>query len=486
MAATMWRTAVAILTMLLAVVVSGNSLFFAQLGVDTFDARRRKLTHSFAARLLASGNGIISLLYAPMLSPEVSSGVGTASWSSERKDPFLTENEAHSFVGNRRVKRSFWSLFANLEEECAHEGCSFEEVREWDRSTSEAQEYLMTLACRLWPCSTGYRCQGARHGTTGSGAHWRVCNAVCFGSTSCPHGGHCSRPDYCSGCERGYESPRCADVDECDERRTCDVHATCTNTDGSYSCQCASGYVGDGHTCTETSAKTTTPPAEPTTTTAKPTTSVPTTEGKAPSTEKPAAVQGTESVKTSPSPEITTEDPELLGDAAKVSDVCGDDGKQSCGNPPMSVVEKTMLIVGTFAFVFACGIAFVIYHMKLKNGALFPAWLVRRRRGPPPPYSEGTVNVATVAAKVELPPDIKISTTDKDDPPPGYEISGALPPGYEISGEIPPGYEISGELPPGKEIPADPLKILPPQDTDVTDIEFVLKSNALEEKSSMA
>ncbi|KAI8494132.1 hypothetical protein Bbelb_284790 [Branchiostoma belcheri] len=41
---------------------TSNSLFFAQLGVDTFDARRRKLTHSFAARLLAYGNGIISLL----------------------------------------------------------------------------------------------------------------------------------------------------------------------------------------------------------------------------------------------------------------------------------------------------------------------------------------------------------------------------------------------------------------------------------------
>ncbi|KAI8506775.1 hypothetical protein Bbelb_152160 [Branchiostoma belcheri] len=389
------------------------------------------------------------------------------SGSGERKDPFLTEKEAHSFVGNRRVKRSFWNFFANLEEECAHEGCSFEEVREWDRSTSEAQEYLMTLACRLWPCSTGYRCQGARHGTTGSGAHWRVCNAICFGSTSCPHGGHCSRPDYCSGCERGYESPRCADVDECSERRTCDVHATCINTDGSYSCQCAPGYEGDGHTCTEitttvqTTTRSTTTGAEPTTTAAKPTTSVPTTEGKAPSTENPAAVQGTEYYfrASSTSPEMTnktTEDPEVLADAAKVSGVhvCGYDGKQPCGKPPMSLVEKTMLIVGTFAFVFACGIAFVIYHLKLKNGALFPAWLVRRRRDPPPPYSEGTVTVATVAAKVELPPDIKISTTDKDDPPPGYKISGALPPGYEISGEIPPGYEISGELPPGKEIPS--------------------------------
>ncbi|KAI8494115.1 hypothetical protein Bbelb_284620 [Branchiostoma belcheri] len=41
---------------------TSNSLFFAQLGVDTFDARRRKLTHSFAARLLALGKYVISLL----------------------------------------------------------------------------------------------------------------------------------------------------------------------------------------------------------------------------------------------------------------------------------------------------------------------------------------------------------------------------------------------------------------------------------------
>eukprot|EP00058_Branchiostoma_floridae_P018877 XP_002604366.1 hypothetical protein BRAFLDRAFT_85458 [Branchiostoma floridae] len=41
---------------------SSNSCLFALMRVDTFDARRRKLTHSFAARLLASQNDIIRVL----------------------------------------------------------------------------------------------------------------------------------------------------------------------------------------------------------------------------------------------------------------------------------------------------------------------------------------------------------------------------------------------------------------------------------------
>ncbi|KAI8516772.1 hypothetical protein Bbelb_053530 [Branchiostoma belcheri] len=37
---------------------TSNSLLFAQMGIHTFDARRRKLTHSFAARLLASDGDV--------------------------------------------------------------------------------------------------------------------------------------------------------------------------------------------------------------------------------------------------------------------------------------------------------------------------------------------------------------------------------------------------------------------------------------------
>ena len=40
-----------------------------------------------------------------------------------------------------------------------------------------------------------------------------------------------------------------ADVDEC-ENDVCDSNALCTNTEGSYGCECRVGYTGDGKTCT--------------------------------------------------------------------------------------------------------------------------------------------------------------------------------------------------------------------------------------------
>ena len=42
-----------------------------------------------------------------------------------------------------------------------------------------------------------------------------------------------------------------SDIDECSEGSdTCDENANCTNTDGSFECQCKIGFSGHGHTCT--------------------------------------------------------------------------------------------------------------------------------------------------------------------------------------------------------------------------------------------
>ena len=41
------------------------------------------------------------------------------------------------------------------------------------------------------------------------------------------------------------------DANECvDGTSKCNVNAVCTNTLGSYTCACTSGYYGDGFTCT--------------------------------------------------------------------------------------------------------------------------------------------------------------------------------------------------------------------------------------------
>ena len=40
------------------------------------------------------------------------------------------------------------------------------------------------------------------------------------------------------------------DINECTNGTdSCDVNANCTNTDGSYTCDCKTGYVGDGFSC---------------------------------------------------------------------------------------------------------------------------------------------------------------------------------------------------------------------------------------------
>ena len=42
----------------------------------------------------------------------------------------------------------------------------------------------------------------------------------------------------------------CTDIDECEDGTdSCGENADCTNTDGSYTCSCLSGYSGDGMTC---------------------------------------------------------------------------------------------------------------------------------------------------------------------------------------------------------------------------------------------
>ena len=41
------------------------------------------------------------------------------------------------------------------------------------------------------------------------------------------------------------------DYDECSQNAyECDQNADCINSAGSYTCQCRSGYTGDGHVCT--------------------------------------------------------------------------------------------------------------------------------------------------------------------------------------------------------------------------------------------
>lgn len=84
------------------------------------------------------------------------------------------------------------------------------------------------------------------------------CSGICTNSPgsftcSCPADqGLGSDGKTCVACPAGHvgDGTTCADVNECDAD-PCGDHATCANTDGSYTCSCDDGYEGDGKTCTE-------------------------------------------------------------------------------------------------------------------------------------------------------------------------------------------------------------------------------------------
>ena len=62
---------------------------------------------------------------------------------------------------------------------------------------------------------------------------------------------HLKLGSYECKCSNGFKMSAnnvCEDVDECAEN-ICDANAVCSNTVGSFTCECKAGYQGDGLEC---------------------------------------------------------------------------------------------------------------------------------------------------------------------------------------------------------------------------------------------
>ncbi len=78
------------------------------------------------------------------------------------------------------------------------------------------------------------------------------CGSVCGAENGT---GECIGGSCAITCDAGFEQLDdgvCTDVDECDrEIDDCDVNASCTNEEGSFSCACNDGFEGDGTNCAD-------------------------------------------------------------------------------------------------------------------------------------------------------------------------------------------------------------------------------------------
>ena len=106
-------------------------------------------------------------------------------------------------------------------------------------------------------CAAGYTGTAvASCGTDGGDFSYAGCDDIdecTAGTHTCDANAACTNTDgsFTCACNSGYtgagQAGDCADDDECTAgTHTCDANAACTNTDGSFTCACNSGYTGAG------------------------------------------------------------------------------------------------------------------------------------------------------------------------------------------------------------------------------------------------
>ncbi|XP_019615747.1 PREDICTED: uncharacterized protein LOC109463383 isoform X2 [Branchiostoma belcheri] len=130
---------------------------------------------------------------------------------------------------------------------CSRVNCAWGNWGSWGACTAQCGATGTRTRTRI--VATHAQCGGS--GCSGSSSETQPCNRGCPNGT--PSGPRC----ICTG--TGFTGTCCnTDIDECrDGSHTCNSeHGVCTNTEGSYTCRCDTGYAGDGRTCISTNAGT--------------------------------------------------------------------------------------------------------------------------------------------------------------------------------------------------------------------------------------
>ncbi|EDV26971.1 uncharacterized protein TRIADDRAFT_54443 [Trichoplax adhaerens] len=103
---------------------------------------------------------------------------------------------------------------------------------------------------------SGYQCGDCPSGYTGDGLKCHDYDECEYGTHQCNQTCINEEGTYTCECQSGYmlesDNRGCLDIDECAiGSHNCSDDAICINQPGSYDCICKSGYLGDGRNCTE-------------------------------------------------------------------------------------------------------------------------------------------------------------------------------------------------------------------------------------------
>ncbi|XP_060566863.1 nidogen-1-like [Ruditapes philippinarum] len=102
--------------------------------------------------------------------------------------------------------------------------------------------------CRL-AAKNVVTCDCTGSGYTGDYCTVDVDECASSSSNNCDENAQCTNTNgsFTCACNTGYtgDGVSCTDIDECDNT-PCDSNATCENTAGSFTCTCNTGYTGNG------------------------------------------------------------------------------------------------------------------------------------------------------------------------------------------------------------------------------------------------
>ena len=131
---------------------------------------------------------------------------------------------------------------------CVHWGCS-DTAREFDNGGGQAGVAGEADAGEGGTTSTGGTLATAGDGNTGGSGVSGGGGPGAAGAAGAAGDG-ISGSAGASGCGDGFAGAGCEDVDECLlGKDDCAAAATCTNTTGSFECDCNPGFLGNGTTC---------------------------------------------------------------------------------------------------------------------------------------------------------------------------------------------------------------------------------------------